>query len=94
MSFELPAGLESDVQQYASAEHISTEEALVKLIRFGLKASQPKTKGIKPITDDEISQLKALSPTFGLLEDVSEEAIDRMAETIRGMKQQGFGNRD
>ena len=41
------------------------------------------------MTDEQIRQLKELDSSFGLLEDVPEEKIDRMAAAIRRMKKEG-----
>jgi hypothetical protein len=91
MGFNIPLSVQRDVQEYAQAEHISADEAAVKLIREALKASRRKAKGADLVTDEQLRQLKALDPSFGLLEDVPEEQIDRMSAMIRRMKREGFG---
>jgi hypothetical protein len=93
MSFNFPANIQQDIQQYAQAEHISPDAAATKLVQLGLKTIRRKTKGIDLVTDEQISRLKALDSSFGLLEDVPEENIDRMSATIRRMKREGFGAR-
>ncbi|RYG99233.1 MAG: hypothetical protein EON58_04670 [Alphaproteobacteria bacterium] len=89
MSLDLPINVERDIERYAQAEHLTPTEAAVKLIQSGLKANR-RTLSADLVTDEQIRQLKALDSSFGLLEDVSEESIDRMAATIQGMKQEGF----
>jgi hypothetical protein len=90
MSFDLPASVERELQLYAQAEHISPAEAAVKLIQDSLRAKRRKAGKENLVADEQIRQLKALNSTFGLLEDVPEEKIDRMAATIKRMKREGF----
>ena len=53
MSFDIPARIEPSIQEFAHSQHITTDEAVVRLIEAGLKASQPvrtvKAKGSSPI---------------------------------------------
>ncbi|CAN5492978.1 hypothetical protein BH11ARM2_BH11ARM2_22240 [soil metagenome] len=92
MSLELPVSVERDIERYAQAESITPTEAAIKLIRSSLKEARRKTQ--EPlVTDEQIRQLKALDSSYGLLEDVPEEKIDRMAATIRRMKREGFSAR-
>jgi len=93
MSFDFPASVERDIEQYAQAEHITPTEAAVKLIQDALKAAKRNAVKEDLVTDEQIRQLKALNSTFGLLEDVPEEKIDRMAATIKRMKREGFPTR-
>lgn len=88
MSLDLPISIERDLERYAQAEHISPTEAAIQFIQSGLSAKQPTAGDL--VTDEQIRQLKALDSSFGLLEDVPEEKIDRMAATIQRMKQEGF----
>jgi len=92
MSLDLPVSVEREVERYAVALHITPTEAAIKLIQSGLKASQRKT-GEDLVTDEQIRQLKALDSSYGLLEDVPAEKIDRMAATIQRMKREGFPSR-
>jgi hypothetical protein len=93
MSFEFPANLERDIQRFAQAEHISPTDAAVRLIQDGLKAKKRRTVNEVLVTDEQIRQLKALDPLFGLLEDVPKEQIDRMAASIQRMKRERFPSR-
>ena len=93
MSFDIPATMEQDIRQYAQAEHLSADEALIKLVQTGLRAAKRRGKRAELVTDDQLNRLKALDPSFGLLADVPEEKIDRMSATIRRMKREGFGTR-
>lgn len=92
MSFDLPISVERDVERYALSQHITPAEAAIKLIQSGLKMSQRKAEE-NLVTDEQVRQLKALDSSFGLLEDVPEEKIDRMAATIQQMKLEGFPSR-
>jgi len=38
MNFDIPLDIEQEIQQYAQAEHITADEAVVKLIHAGLTA--------------------------------------------------------
>lgn len=42
MSFEIPANIEPDVRHYAQAQHITADEAVVRLIKAGLKVAQAR----------------------------------------------------
>lgn len=90
MSFDIPTHLKREIQEYARSVHISTDEAVVRLVASGLREAKRETVDLSPITEEELRRLRELDPTFGLLADVPEEAIDRMAETIRLMKEEDF----
>jgi len=53
----LPPSIEQDVQRFASQQHISHDEAIIKLIETGLKNNnpEPRIKGLSgaPMTDEE-----------------------------------------
>jgi len=93
MSFDLPTSVESELRRYALAENLSPSEAAVKLIRDALKTKKPKVAKENLVTDEQIRELKALDGSFGILEDVSEEQIDRIAASIRRSKREGFAKR-
>jgi hypothetical protein len=40
MSFDVPAFIEPDIQQYADAQHISEDQAIVQLLQAGLQYLQ------------------------------------------------------
>ncbi len=42
ISFDIPIAIEPQVQQVAAAQHITASEAIVRLIKAGLQASQPR----------------------------------------------------
>lgn len=41
MSFDIPASIEPSVKQYAAAQHISTDEALLRLLQIGVRHAVP-----------------------------------------------------
>jgi hypothetical protein len=45
MSFDIPASMERDIQQYAQAENLSPEAAVLKLIQDALKSKRRKSAG-------------------------------------------------
>jgi hypothetical protein len=109
MSFDIPQMHIPDdspevraIEAIISREHLSLEEVVRRALR-GMDAKRPRarpaaargraTKHVAPLTDDEINQLKVMNPVFGLLEDVPEEKIDRMAQTIQRMKRESFQTR-
>ena len=46
MSFDIPPYIESDIQQYSQAHHISVHEAIVELLRAGLEKQSPAQTGL------------------------------------------------
>ena len=40
MNYDLPGSIESDIQEFAKSEHISADEAVVRLVQTGLKAGR------------------------------------------------------
>lgn len=93
MSYHFPASLERDIEEYAQDENISPTDAAIRLIQDALAASKHKVSEEASDIDDQILQLKALNRTFGLLEDVPDEQIDRMSATIERMKAEEFPSR-
>jgi hypothetical protein len=93
MSFDLPADVERELVRYAKAEHISPIEAAVKFIQSGLEASKSRVKNTDELSQSELDQLNGFGKTFGLLADVPDDTIDRIASTIERMKKEGFPNR-
>jgi hypothetical protein len=89
MTYDFPATVQQDIQQYAQAEHISAEEAILKIVKVGRKTIRRKAQIVAPLSEDELRQLDGFGKTFGLLADVPDEDIDRMAATVRRMKREG-----
>jgi hypothetical protein len=83
MSFDLPAGIERELEQYAQAEHITPVEAAVRFIQSGLKAKRRKAVR-NELTEAQREQLRH-SPTaafFGGLSDHTLEQMERASKQI------------
>ena len=74
MSFDIPARIEPGIQKFAQAQHITADEAIVRLIEAGLKANQPrrvakaKNSSIpgltgQPMSDDEAAVMDEVVET-------------------------------
>lgn len=73
MSFDIPATIQQDIQQYAKAEQITPEEAILKVIQAGLKTI--RSKSVKNgITEDEWRKLRAI-PIVLFFEKLPESGI-------------------
>ena len=90
------------IEGIVSREHVSPEEAVRRALRGVASTTRtvrprpPKRRiaqEVEPLTNEELGQLEALGKTFGLVADVPDEEIDRMAASIRRMKREGFSNR-
>lgn len=46
MTLHIPSAMERDIANFAQAEHITHEEAVVRLIEAGLSAKKPTPQGI------------------------------------------------
>jgi len=46
MSFDIPAHIEPEIKQYAQAQHITVDEAIVKLLKVGLGKKTPAQAGL------------------------------------------------
>jgi hypothetical protein len=104
MSFDFPATIQQDIQQYAKAEHITVDEAALKIVQVGLKSLRPRTarpvagtrrkaQDVAPITDEELANLDRLCPALKLLDDVTDEEWDDVLKGARRMNREGFANR-
>ena len=87
MSFDFPASVQRDIQEYARAERISSEEALIKLVKTGLKAARQRVTDQLP---DE-TERPGCSPSPGKLKardvrPITDEELadlDRMCPALR-----------
>jgi hypothetical protein len=43
MSVDIPSSIERDIQRFAQEQHITNEEAVLRLIEAGLRSPAPKT---------------------------------------------------
>jgi hypothetical protein len=46
MSFEIPASIEPEVKQYADAQRITLDEAILRLLQVGLAKKTPAQLGL------------------------------------------------
>lgn len=46
MSFDIPISIEPEIRQYAQAQHLSVDEAIVKLLQVGLGKKTPSQLGL------------------------------------------------
>ena len=90
MSFDFPVGIQQDIQRYAQAEHISTEEALLKLVQTGLKATKRKDKAAVPLTDEELVAFDNAFPALDKLANVTDEEWDLVLRSARRMSREGL----
>lgn len=89
MSFDFPANIQQDIQQYAQEERISSEEALLKLVQTGLKAT--KRKAVKnEITEANLRTLRENVPIFAFLENLPDGVVDAMEETSKQIRTERF----
>jgi hypothetical protein len=108
MSFDIPqmhipdnSAEARNLEAIMVRDSVSPAEAVLTALR-GMdvehRRAQPRARKDKPmdgdlLTDELINQLKALDTSYGLLEDVPNEKIERMEATIRRMKREGFPKR-
>ena len=107
MSFDIPIHLADNspearvIEAIVKRDRVSPEEVVRRAIRtlnMPQAAKEPTTRNRKTekpdvLTDELINELKSLDSSYGLLEDVPDENIRRMSETIRRMKREGFPSR-
>lgn len=46
MSFDIPVSIEPQIQRYAEAQHLTVDEAIVKLLEVGLSNENPALAGL------------------------------------------------
>ena len=69
MTFDIPATIEPDVIQYATAQRITEHEAIVRLIQAGLKAQQTEDARIQALLGEPMNEEDA-----ALMDEVVAEA--------------------
>jgi hypothetical protein len=85
MSFDFPVTVLQDIQLYAQAEQISAEEALLRLVQKGLKATKRRGKAVASLTDAELAAFDQAFPALDKLDDVTDEQWDRVLKGARRM---------
>jgi len=93
MSFDLPANLERDIEQYAQAEHISPNEVVVRLLSKALSGTRRKAKSLTPLTEEELAALDRFFPGLDALDDVTDEQWDCILRAKRKMSKVDFSAR-
>ena len=93
MSFDFPATVQEDIQRYAQAQHISAEEAALRIVQLGLKAIRRKTKTVPYLTDEELATFDKAFPALDKLSDVTDEQWDRVLKRVRRMSRDGLSAR-
>ena len=88
MSFDLPASIERDLEEYAQAERISTVDAAVKFIQSGLKASKRKAAP-RALTEAQMELLKA-SPTAAFFGSLPDDVLDQMEKASKQIHAERF----
>ena len=88
MSFDLPASIERELEQYAQAEHITPVEAAVKFIQSGLKAKRRKTSQ-QTLTEAQTEQLRN-SPTAMFFGGLSDHALEQMEKASKQIHAERF----
>jgi len=55
MSLEIPSNIKRDIQKFAQEQHISPDEAVLRLLETGLSVSKPaaRTEAFQPAFDKE-----------------------------------------
>jgi len=75
MSIDIPTYIETDIEQYAQSEHISTHEAVVKLIYAGLNAEAREENRIQALLGEPMSEEDA-----ALIDEVVDTAMKARGE--------------
>ena len=85
MSYVIPERYEPQIQEFAQAQHISTDEAFDRIVRAGLERFVPIAAN--PI-DRETAPARSFASFFGVAKGRpgahgSREAVDRYIEELR-----------
>ena len=88
MSFDLPIDVARDLEEYAKIEHISTNEAAVKFIQSGLKASKRKTvpEGLSESDWEKLRQ----DPTVVFFESLPDHVFKQMVAASKQIHAERF----
>lgn len=82
MSYEFPANVERDIQKLAKAEHISANEAALKLITEAIKTKKLKSYK-KQDSEVDWDKLAQLVPGLELLSELPADVVDEIARSSR-----------
>lgn len=88
------------LQMIIDRDHVTPEEAARRALReiasqeFILRATRRNgAETPSPITDEELTRLDKMCPILGLLDDVSDETWNGIAQGSERMRQEGFVSR-
>jgi len=94
MSFDFPATIQQDIQQYAQAEHITADEAALKIIQVGLKTIRQRNarsgSAKREITEEDLQTLRQNVPIFAFLEKLPDGVIDGMEAASKQIRAERF----
>ena len=76
MSFDIPPNIEPQIQKYAEAQHLSTNEAVVRLIQAGLEVEK-----LNPAVENRPSYVSFYGSVKGGYGSV--EAVDKAIKDLR-----------
>jgi hypothetical protein len=89
MSFDLPASLEREIEQYAQTEHISPKEAAVQLLSEILQVKKRKTPKAK-VTEADLETLRQNVPFFAFMEKLPEDVVQGMQSASKQFRAEKF----
>jgi len=92
MSINFPANVEREIERYAQAQHMSTDEAAVKLVRDALKAKRRKGYAGE-IPHAEWQKLVQADPAFEFFAELPDNVIDDIADASSQTRAERFKSR-
>lgn len=88
MSLELPASVERELERYALERKITPTQAALSFIRSGLQASRMSAE--RPLSEQEIEELRQNVPFFAFLDALPDEVIDEMERSSQELRSERF----
>jgi len=88
MSYDIPAAIEPDIREYAESEHITADEAIVRLIQTGLSATRsgPKQSRAKESTRDVFEVLQEARAMRTVAEPITATQFFEEIQTTTGFE--------
>lgn len=94
MSFDIPANLERQLEQYAQAENLSPKEAAIKLLSEVLSNKRRKAgRRTAPLTAEDIAAFDLAFPNLSAMDDVTDAQWDAVLRRKRQMDRAGLSAR-
>lgn len=87
MSYDFPAHITRDIENYAQAEHITPTEAAVKLMQDALKAK--KRKAAKGLSEADWEQLQQ-DPTVAFFQRLPDHVFKQMEAASKQIHAERF----